>query len=72
MLGLRHINVAKGLNVNGDYSTQSGNSFLNSGALESAGSVGFSIFNNNIFNNSGLQYVMFIGGQTSPGYTLQR
>ena len=69
VLGMRHINVAKGLNVNGDYSTQSGNSFLNSGALESAGSVGFSIFNNNTFNNSGLQYVMFIGGQTSPGYT---
>ena len=55
--------VGKGLNVNANWSSQLGNQFWYGGGLESSGD--HTTISNNDFHQSGLQYVMSLGGRTS-------
>jgi hypothetical protein len=55
--------VAKGLNVNANWSTQTGNQFWYGGGLESSGD--HTTISRNEFHQAGLQYVISLGGRTS-------
>jgi hypothetical protein len=56
--------VAKGLNVNANWSKQSGNQFWYGGGLESSGD--HLEVSGNQFHQAGLQYVISLGGHTTP------